>query len=402
MKKKYLLMLPAISLVASTSSWGQATAEVPAASKVNLEAEFTEAKPAKELQDKLAAFINEQAKNAGEEVDGKAIIEALGLGDITSYAMSSQKDGTEWINLMFLHTEGSDKGIFPLLGKKNAEFSAPNMSPGGSDLVFQMDLDLRTVESLIRNVMKAGKAPAEDIQDFEDEMKEEVPELEITNSELLSKLNVRLNLAIDLDDKVKLALPMVGELDKPRMVIRIDGIAWLWDSMGDDFIAESGMPFEKKEEDGIITFSLPAEMAAQFMGYSPVLAVDKNKDQVWISSSPDFLERSMSGKETLADSLAYKTTMTGLPKNGNMLSYMSKDFADLMIQLHGIAEANGMMEQLGEGQADIDKAIEKLKKIKQGEISTLTRGKDGIHISARSIDNLQDMIKEVTEMIEKL
>lgn len=396
-------MLPAISLAASTSSWGQAAAEVPAAAKVNLEAEFSEAKPAKELHDKLAAMLTEQAKKAGEDVDGKAILAALGLDEITSYAMSSEKDGSEWKNLMFLHNAGSDKGIFPLLGKKNAEFSAPSMCPTGSDFLMQMDLDLRTVEQLIKNVMKAGNAPADDQKEFTDSMGENIPELEMTTSELLGKLNVRLNIAIDLDDNVKMALPFVGELDKPRMVIRLDGIAWIWDIMGADFIAESGMPFQKKEEAGVTTYSLPPEMAAQFMGYSPLLAIDKNKDQVWIASSPEFLERSMSGKDTLAESLAFKGTMKGLSQKGNLISYMSKDFADLAIRLIGIAEANGMMENMPEAQkADLEKATDQLKKVNQGVVGTIARTEEGILYTARDIQNFEEMIKEMQKAFEDM
>ncbi|MFT5906097.1 MAG: hypothetical protein ACI9E1_001702 [Cryomorphaceae bacterium] len=403
MKKKYLLMLPAFSLATSTLSWGQAVADVPAAAKVNLKAEFTEAKSATDLIDKLAAMITKEAKEEGEDVDGKAILKALGLGDITSYAMSSEKDGTEWKNLMFLHTGEADKGIFSLIGKKGADFSAPNMCPAGSDLVMQMDLDLRTAEELLRNVMKAaGNVPKEEQQDFEDTMKEEIPELGMTTSALLSKLDVRVNIAIDLDDKVKLALPMVGELDKPRAVVRIDGLAWMWDKMGDDMIAESGMPLQKKEEGGVITYSLPAEMAAQFMGYSPVVAIDKQKNQIWISSSPEFLKRSMDGTESLADSLAYKGTMQGLPGKGNAMAYMSKDFADLLLKLHGIAKANGMMEGLGENKDDVDKMVESLKKINQGNVSTLSRSEDGLHFSSRSTESLESMIVEAEKQMQKL
>ncbi|MGJ8655333.1 MAG: hypothetical protein ACSHX6_02695 [Akkermansiaceae bacterium] len=403
MKKKYLFMLPAISLAASTSSWGQAVADVPAASKININAEFTEAKPANELFDQLAALINEQAKKEGQEVDGKAILNALGLGDITSYAMSSEKVGTEWKNLMFLHNGGSDKGIFSLLGKKDAEFSAPLMSPAGSDLVLQMDLDLRTVEDLIRNVMKAGNAPQEDQQDFEEGMLEKIPDLEMSVSELLRELNVRVNLAIDLDDKVKMALPMVGELDKPRIVARLDGLTWLWDKMGDDFIAESGMPFQKKEEGGVTTYRLPDEMAAQFMGYSPLFAIDKVNNQIWISSSPEFLQRSMSGTDTLAKSPAYKGTMESLPQKGNTMTYMSKDFADLLLRLHGIATANGMIEGLGADEKEaVDTAVKSLKDITVGYVSTLGRTEEGIHLSGRSTENFQEMIAEFKKAIKKL
>jgi hypothetical protein len=402
MKKKYLLMLPAFSIATITPSWVHALEDVPAAAKVNADAEFAEAKPAKEMYDKLAAYITKKAKEVGEEVDGKAILEAMGFNDVTSYAMSSQKDGTEWKNLMFLHNGGSDKGIFSLFGKKDAEFSAPSMCPAGTDLVMQVDLDLRTVEALIRNVMKAANAPAEAQKEFEDDLNEEIPQLGMNASDMLAKMNVRLNIAIDLDDKVKLALPMVGELDKPHMVIRLDGLAWIWDKMGDKMIAESGMPLVKKEEGGVITYSLPPEMAAQFMGYLPLMSVDKNKDQIWIASSPDFLKRSMAGTETLAESIAYKATIQGLAQKGNAMGYMSKDFVDLLLQLSETAKEAGMMEQLGEAKPEIDKALADLKLIKQGSISTMSRTEDGILFTERGVKNLQERMKELDEAMKKM
>jgi hypothetical protein len=240
------------------------------------------------------------------------------------------------------------------------------------------------------------------MQEFEDGMKEEIPEMGMNASALLSKLDVRVNIAIDLDDKVKLALPMVGELDKPRMVIRLDGLAWIWDKMGDEMIAESGMPFQKKDEAGVTTYSLPIEMAAQFMGYSPVIAIDKTKNQIWISSSPEFLKRSMDGTESLASSLAYKGTMKGLSQKGNMMAYMSKDFAELLLKLHGIAKANGMMDALGEQATDLDKVVEELKLIKQGSVNTLSRVDDGILMSERGVKNYQERMKEMDEMMMKM
>lgn len=111
----------------------------------------------------------------------------------------------------------------------------------------------------------------------------------------------------------------------------------------------------------------------------------------------------MSGTETLAKSLAYKGTMAGLPQKGNMMSYMSKDFADLIIRLHGIANANGMIEGLdAEMKEAVDKSLVQLKNINQGAVSTLTRSADGIHMSARSTENFQEMIAEFKKMMEKL
>jgi len=102
MKKKYLFMLPAISFAAGTSAFAQDTATVPAASKVNMKAEFSEAKPAKEMFDQLADLITKFAKEEGEDIDGKAVLNALGLNEVNSYAMSSEKNGNLWDNHLFL------------------------------------------------------------------------------------------------------------------------------------------------------------------------------------------------------------------------------------------------------------------------------------------------------------
>lgn len=401
MKIKYLIMLPAISLAASTSSWGQNVADIPAAAKVNLEAEFTEIKTADELLDKLASIIEEEAKNAGEEVDGKALLDVLGLSDITSYAMSSEKDGTEWVNHMFMHNSGSDKGIFALLGKKNTELSAPTMCPVGSDLVIQSDIDLRTLEALIKKVMNVAAASDADKKKFEDSMKKEIPELKMNVSALLAKMNVRLNLAIDLDDKEALPTPF-GPFDKPHIVARVDGLAWIWDIIGNDLIAESGLPFAKKEEGGVTTYSIPDEMAAQLMGYTPIIVVDENKNHVWIASSSQFLARSNSGKDSLANSIAFQGTMKGLPTKGNSMTYVSKGFADFLLKIHGIAEEAGIMGDLADNNEEMDKAIESLKKINQGYVSTLSREADGIRFSGRNTESFEELIADAQKMMKKL
>ncbi len=395
-------MLPAVSFATCMPLVAQDLQNVPAAAKINAAAEMKEAKPAKEMLDKIAAFITEKSKETGENLDGNAIIAAMGLNDATSYAMSSQKDGDEWKNHTFLHNGGSDKGVFAILGKKDAEFSVPSMCPAGTDLAFQMDLDLRTVEELIKSVMKAANVPADEAKEFEDGMKEDIPDLGMTSSEMLGKMNIRVNVAIDLDDKVKIALPMVGEIDKPRMVIRLDGLAWIWEKMGDKMIAQGGMPLVKKEEGGVTTYSLPPEMAAQFMGFLPVLCVDKNKDQIWLATTPEFLELSKSGADPLANSAAFKAASAGLAQKGNAMAYMSKDFADFILQLMNTAKEGGHLEGLGDTQKELDKAVAELKLIKTGVFSSMSRTGDGILFTERGAKNYQERMKEIDEMLKEL
>jgi len=83
-------MVPAISFAATTSVFSQApVAELPAAAKVNKAATEFEAGETTELLEKITNFISDKAKEEGEEeIDVPAIIEALGLKSITSYALN--------------------------------------------------------------------------------------------------------------------------------------------------------------------------------------------------------------------------------------------------------------------------------------------------------------------------
>ena len=388
-------MLPAMSFAAGTSAFAQDVATVPAAAKVNMKAEFNEAKPAKALFDELAGLINEMAKEAGEEVDAKAILTALGLNEINSYAMSSEKDGNLWKNHIFLHNNGSDKGIFPILGKKNSDFIVSNIAPADSDLAFQLELDLKTVEKLISSVMKAGNAPADAVEEFNEAMAEQVPMLGLTTSELLAKLKVRVNLVMDLDPTVKLALPMVGQIDTPNLLIRIDGVGWAADKVADNLVAQSGLPFEKKEADGVKTYSLPAAMAAQFLGYSPVIAIDTKNDTLSIASTPEFLAKCNNAGDKLAKSADFTAATAGFTQKGNAMTYVSVEFAQFIVKMMEIAQASGTLEHMGdEEKAQLEKTFALLKKADKDLFSSFSRTDEGLQMTEKGIQDIKSRIDE--------
>ena len=401
MKKKYLFMLPAMSFAASTSAFAQDVATVPAAAHVNMKAEFSEAKPAKEMFDSLTEIINNFAKEEGEEIDAKAVLSALGLDEINSYAMSSEKDGNLWINQMFLHNKGSDNGIFPLLGKKNADFTVPSFTPADADLAFQVELDLKTAEKLISSVLKAANAPADVMEEFNAGMAEEVPTLGMTSSELLAKLDVRLNVVMDLNPAVKLALPLVGQIDTPNLLIRIDGVGWAAAQAADALIAQIGIPFEKKEADGVTTYSLPAQMAAQFLGYSPVISIDTKNDHVSISSTPEFLAKCIEAGDKLSKSADFTAATAGFTQKGNSMTYVSVEFAQFIVKLMEIAQANGLMEHMGEEEkVQLDKSFALLKKIDKDIFTSFARTNDGIKMSERGAQDLKTTIEDAKKQLE--
>jgi len=399
MKLKHLWMVPAISLAASTSSFSQAVADVPAADKVNKEAEDFEASKADVMLKQLADMMQKGAKKDGKDIDAKEILNILGLGAVDSYAYSSDKQGEEYVNLMYLHDNGANKGIFKLLGGESVKYSVPTMCPKGTDLAAQLKLNLGNAEEMIRGIMKAGKAPDEDMEEFEDGMNEDVPNMDMNVSTMLKKIDVTVHLAIDMDPAEKLQLPFPGmpAVDKPRIVARIDNMKWAWPSL-DKELQDPQTGLQRSEKDGVIVYRVAEEMEMMLMGYSPLLVMDTNTNQLWFATSQAFLKRCKSGENTLADDENFQATMKDLPKKGNAMFYMSSDLAKFIVSI--------MEEQIKEGNMEKNEETQKMlayfKGIKTGAVQAYTRDETGAHISARSAESLKDSVTEMKKAIDEL
>ena len=314
MKIKHIWMVPAFSIAASTSAFSQAVAEaeVPAAAKVNKGAKEFEAHKSDKLLDDLAKWIEETAEKEDQKVDGKKILNILGLDSVGSYAMSSDKQDTEWLNKIYLHDNGANKGIFSLFGGKSGDFTVPTMCPKGTDLAMQMKLNLGNVQEIIREIMIAGGAEDGDIDQFDETMAEDIPDFGMNVSDMLKKVDVNINIALDMDATEKLPLPdPVGAIDKPRLVIRVDNIKWAWAALNKQLeMPEIGLV--RSEKDGVVTYSAGeglAMMTNQF-GYAPLLSMDTKKGQLWVSTSAAFLKRCKSGENTLVEDEGYQATMS--------------------------------------------------------------------------------------------
>ncbi|MFC4995004.1 hypothetical protein [Rubritalea tangerina] len=393
MKTQNIYLLPTISLVALSPLMAQDNGVDTKAANFK-EGKFTDYL---ELAEKA---IEANADDLPEDVKAQDLFNALGLGNISKYAQSSTPQGTEWINKIHLNNGGDNQGALKLLlDTKHKGLSVPNMAPAGSDLALQLSLNLSNLEPLVSSVM-AKAATDEDKADFKAQMESPVPMMEMTTSELLQKLDLRLNLVIDLDENEKLPTP-VGEFNKPHIVGRIDGAAWTWAKVGAQAIGGTGLPFQKAEANGVTTYTLPAEMSANFMGYSPVISVDKNKDQIWVASSPEFLKKSSSGQNTLAQSEDYKKTMEGLPKDGVSMTYVSKGFANFLFNALGELKTKGMLDEAGdEANEQIDLALAQLNKVQTGMAQVISTDANGILLSERNVKNIEEQMKEGLKLLE--
>lgn len=390
-------MVPAITLAANTSAFSQATAtKIPAASKVNQEAaEFKADKAAPLLKD-LADIIKNVAAADDQDIDADKILSILGLNAITSYAYSSEKQGSEFVNLLYLHDDGARQGIFKTFGEKSVEYTLPTMSPAGTDFGFQAKINLGNLEEMLRALMTEAKAPAEDIEEFEAGMKEIVPTMGINTSALLKKINVNINLALDLDPVEKLPTPF-GEFDKPKLVARIDSIKWAWPAL-EQQLQNPKMGLQRVEKDGIIVYNVTDQIKPFLMGYAPLVVMDTKKDQLWFATSQAFLQLAKNSENSLATDKNFLAAMKGLPKTGNMMSYLSKDMAKFMTNLIKSQTEIGTIPNSPE----MEQALQQFQAIQTGMISNYTRDESGSHFSSRSVESIEDSLKELEKVMEEV
>ncbi|WP_018968644.1 hypothetical protein [Rubritalea marina] len=330
------------------------------------------------------------------------LMDLIGIPMSTGYAQSSTPQGTEWINASQMNIGNNYNGILALMFQsKHQEQVVSKIAPAGSDVVFQIPLNMAQVEPLILDMVKLF-SDEETVQEVKTSMQEAVPGMDMTTEELLAKIDLRLSMVLDLDPTKQLPTPM-GTFDTPKLMIRLDGITWIWEKLGPQIIGGSGLPFSLDEQDGVLSYTIPAEMAPQFMGFLPIIVVDKNNDHIWISSTPEFYKACASGKNTLAESTDYLETMDGIPKNGIISSYLSKYSCDYISKMLAAFESSGMFEGADANtQAQLKRATDLLSKVQHGFASTVVTNAQGILTVERHVQNTDQQLLQALSDLKEL
>ncbi|SHJ14527.1 hypothetical protein SAMN02745181_1296 [Rubritalea squalenifaciens DSM 18772] len=388
MKKRHLIAFPAAALIAGSTLNAQSVNPDlnQAASKVDLSGSYVELNRVDgdiQLLTEYLQLIVEVARKNGEDIpenfDIAKLMTATGLDSLKATAMSNTKQGDIWLNQAYLQTDGS--GIFSIVGETNKQYTAPTMCPAGTDLALQLTLDLRKAPEIARKVAESvGKKDT-----LESQITMELPDLGLSIEDSLKKSHTVLNLAIDLDPTKTIALGE-NKMPRPNLVARADGLVWLWDKFGDELIQSQGMPLKKTEKDGVITYAVPEDMAPALQGYAPLLVVDKNKDQIWVASSADFLAKSQTSGQQLADDPAFKAAWAGMPATGNSMAYISKELVNQLETLYKTAEKEGLLndEDFQKAKPLIDRLIQDLTKPKTGYVFAFGNDGSGIHLANKT------------------
>ncbi|MBP7949842.1 MAG: hypothetical protein KA004_09325 [Verrucomicrobiales bacterium] len=308
----------------------------------------------KKLTETIDQFLSVAREQSNGEIPEKltaaGIANELGLDCIKAAGMSSRKNGNLFHNRAFLATPGGRAGIFKILGDKPAAFTSPKLAPAGADIVVEEDLKLSVVLEIAKNLL--GQIEDEDLQEkFDEALQQPMAPLEMTVGEFIGKLDTKLTFIASVDPAVKLdiegppnPLPMVDA------VLCLDGSGWLFDALKQVLSDMPDAEFEIKTGEDFESMELKKELPEGFEIYKPTLHHDKKNNRVLLGSRPEYIAKCLSGASTVAGDEDFKKATTGLPGEGNGLSYVSSEamkelwkFLEVIAQEAGPPEMRGTM-----------------------------------------------------------
>ena len=396
MKNKHLFIIPILTLICGSSAMSQDIhpSLKKTASKIDTAGDYISMT---KLDGDVAAItqyleiILKTARSNGESIpeniNAKDLFSILGLDTLKAIGSSAKELDNAWINHSYIENGGSTKGLFSLIGESNQDFVVPTICPAGTDLALQVQIDLRELAPMLMKVAKlSGK------EQMTADMERIIPEINMTPTQLIAKLKMTVSLAIDINTDENAQTNPLAIIAGSNAIMRIDGVNWLWDKLGDQIIAQSSIPLEKSELDGMITYTIPAEMRKDMLGYSPQLIIDKANGHIWISSKPEFYAICKSGNNSLAKSTEFKAAMEHLPSKGNSMMYLSKGMLfTAQSQYESAAKVNMFGNDFAKGKEIIDRLMEDITESDKGWAMALSKDPDGILLASRGPVGLQHL-----------
>lgn len=335
----------------------------------------------KQYIDVILKTVRKNGDAIPKNLNAKDLFNITGLDTLKSSGSSAKELENAWINHTYIENGGSSTGIFSFIGKTNQEHIAASFLPADTDLALQLQLDLRKLVPMLVKVLKLT-----DQEDQANDLTEEVPGIDINTMELFEKLNITVNLGVDVSTDEAVRDNPLTVLNGANAIIRIDGLTWLWDKVEANVLPQANLPLNRSEDatTGIITYSTPDEVKAKFMGYSPQIIVDKKNDHIWITTTPEFYSKCQSTENKLIDSPAFKAAMEHLPSKANSMMFASKELLLTAQAQYEFAAKNNMLgKDLEKGKEVIDRLMEDLTESDKGWAIVLNKDEMGIMLASR-------------------
>ena len=330
-----------------------------------------------EVGDKFLDIARKQEDAPPIPADLKAakLVDALGLNSLKAIGMSSRSLGKDlYHNRALLYMPGGAKGVLRLFGGKAAPFSVASFAPADADFAFQAELTLSTLRETVEAVL--GTLGDESMLDqFKGLQDFPIPPLNMTAGEVLEKLDTRVMVVGSVDDSRKLTLPGAPlQLPAFKLLIALDGLDFIMDPLLAFAGETDSVAVEKGDGFNIIRPSTP--MPGELDYFRPGLYHDVKSKKLIFATDIEYARTALAGKSPLKDNADFKKAFTGLPAEGNGLTYASRRFLTTMSGL--TKELMGVAGDLGGGGPSAD-MLGELSRIAQELAPVPDQGLAGIY-----------------------
>lgn len=291
------------------------------------------------LGDKFIDLARKDTPQIPEGFSAGKLIEALGLNSVKALGLSSRAAGPGLFhNRALLYMPEGPKGLLQLFGGKAAPLHIAQWAPADAGMAFQMDLTLDSLAKTLEAALEAaGQVSA--LAQFKFGLTFPVPGMNMTAGALLSKLNTRVMVSVRMDEAQQLQFPgSPFEVPGMQVMVALDGVDFLmapllgWAESNDDAVVE--------KSEGVTVIRLNAALPGALDYYKPGLLHDAKAGRLVLTSHIE-LARGAGKGATLGGSGEFQKAMTGLPAEGNGLSYVTPQFMKSVVRLleKGIKES---------------------------------------------------------------
>lgn len=319
---------------------------------------------------KLAALGTDFAQNAAkngksclpEGMDFTAVLKDFGLDELVAYGRSAKFAGDHWVSKMYLQNNGSNKGVFSMMGKKNTTYQAINFAPSGTDMVMEWSVDTRQLLKSMKNVPRCER-----IEKF---MSRKMPSGS-TMEDMLKQFTMKMSLAVKLDDEKREVCPVYPEYTFPKLhgCMRMEGVNQIWKQVGP--MAGFMLKIEK-QADGTLMMT-PRK---QKKNMNVVMLLDAENDLLWAATSPEFLTECRGDGAKLVADADFKA-ISGGSTSGKAMAYISRQTC---LEIRQVKEAKFNKQDKKYLSDDmIKKIMDHLTESKNGYYAEVSKGDKGVN-----------------------
>ncbi len=291
-----------------------------------------------ELGDRLLGIARKSTPAIPKELSAGKMIEALGLNCVKAMGMSSRRQGKDLFhNRALLYMPDGPKGLMKLFGGKAAPFAVTSFAPADAGIAFQAEMTLGALLETAEAVIKS--TGQEDLlAQYKAVISLPVPGAGMSMAEFIGKLNTRMMMVLRIDEGKKLSVPGAPvEIPGIQIMLAFEDIDFVMKPLLEMLGENDAVTVEKAEGSTVIRPNAP--MPGDLTYFKPALYHDQKSKRIILTSHLEMAQSAGKG-DTLAGSADFKQAMTGLPSEGNGLSYATPQCMKAFLTFY-----SSMMEQ---------------------------------------------------------